>query len=101
MLDKNNLHGYGKEVDYWGIGILIYELLTGYPPFSDNADPQNIYKKIIKGVFELPEFFSLRAKDLVLKLLHPDPQKRLGAKDSGESIRKHAWFQKVNWKMLK
>jgi protein kinase A len=50
MLDKNNKNGYGKSVDYWGIGILIYELLAGYPPFYDNDEPKNIYKKILKGV---------------------------------------------------
>ena len=50
MLDKNNKSGYGKAIDYWGIGILIYQLLAGYPPFYDNDEPNNIYKKIVKGV---------------------------------------------------
>ena len=48
MLDKKNKNGYGKGVDYWGIGILIYELLAGYPPFYDNEEPKRIYKKIIE-----------------------------------------------------
>ena len=48
MLDKTNKSGYNKSVDYWGIGILIYELLAGYPPFYDNEEPRRIYKKILQ-----------------------------------------------------
>lgn len=83
MLEKSNKAGYGKAVDYWGIGILVYELLAGYPPFYDNDEPRNIYKKILKGVIEFPDFFSLRSKHLIINLLNPNPLKRLGAKDNG------------------
>jgi protein kinase X len=73
--------GYGKSVDYWGIGILAYELLAGFPPFYDADEPKNIYSKILRGVIEFPDFFSLRAKDLIIKLLNPDPERRLGIAD--------------------
>ena len=68
---KEQRLGYTKSVDYWGIGILAYELLAGYPPFYDADEPKNIYTKIIKGVIEFPSFFSLRAKDLIIRLLNP------------------------------
>ena len=84
MLDKNNKQGYGKAVDYWGIGILIYELLAGYPPFYDNDDPKKIYKKITQGIIEIPEFFGLRARHLILHLLNPNPEKRYGSKNNGK-----------------
>lgn len=84
MLDKNNKNGYNKAVDYWGIGILIYQLLAGYPPFYDNDEPRRIYKKILNGVLEFPDFFGLRARHLILSLLNPNPSKRLGAKDEGK-----------------
>lgn len=97
MLEKTNKSGYGKAVDYWGIGILIYELLAGYPPFYDNEEPRNIYKKILKGVIEFPEFFSLRARHVILSLLNPNPAKRLGARNNGEDIKQHPWFRKFDW----
>ena len=46
---KDQKAGYGKAVDYWGIGVLVYELLVGFPPFYDPDNPKNIYKKIVKG----------------------------------------------------
>lgn len=73
--------GYGKPVDYWGIGILTYELLAGYPPFYDADEPKNIYSKIMRGVIEFPDYFPLRAKDLIIRLLNPSPDRRLGAHD--------------------
>lgn len=101
MLDKNNKTGYGKAVDYWGVGILIYELLAGYPPFYDNDDPKKIYKKIISGVIEIPDFFGLRVRHLILHLLNPNPAKRLGSKNDGREIMEHAWFRKVDWKNIR
>jgi protein kinase A/protein kinase X len=83
MLDRKS-KGYTKVVDYWGIGILAYELLVGYPPFYYNDDPNNIYKKIKNAVIEFPEFIGLRARHLILQLLNPNPSRRLGARDNGK-----------------
>ena len=60
--------GHGKAVDWWALGVLVYEMLAGYPPFLDD-DPMGTYKKILKGTLTFPASFSVTAKDLVRKLL--------------------------------
>jgi len=50
--------GYGKSVDWWALGVLIFEMLSGYPPFYDN-EPIGIYKKIVTGIIEFPRFFTV------------------------------------------
>jgi len=93
---KGSKVGYGKSVDWWAIGILIFEMLSGYPPFYDN-EPVGIYKKIIAGIIEFPRFFDVKAKDLIRKLLNPEINFRLGIHDDGESTKKHRWFRGVDW----
>ncbi len=70
--------GHGKAVDWWTLGVLIYEMLASYPPFYDE-DPMKTYAKIMHGTVAYPKHFSADAKDLIGKLLHPKPTKRLGA----------------------
>ena len=72
--------GYGKSVDWWALGILIFEMLSGYPPFYDN-EPMGIYKKIIASIIEFPKFFDVKAKDVIRKLLNPDLTRRMGVHD--------------------
>jgi len=93
---KGSKVGYGKSVDWWALGILIFEMLSGYPPFYDN-EPVGIYKKIIAGIIEFPRFFDVKAKDLIRKLLNPEISYRLGVSDDGESVKKHKWFRGVDW----
>jgi len=70
--------GHNKSVDWWAIGILIFEMLAGYPPFYDES-PFGIYQKILAGKIEFPKHFSPEARDLIRKLLTADKTKRLGA----------------------
>jgi serine/threonine protein kinase len=89
--------GHGKAVDWWALGILIFEMLAGYPPFYDE-NPFGIYQKILAGKIDFPRQFDSKAKDLVKKLLTSDRSKRLGCLRNGaEDIKKHKWFGKTDW----
>ena len=85
--------GYGKEVDYWSIGVILYTLLCGYKPFQTTKDDEDLFEKIKKGEFSFPteewDDISDLAKDLVKKLLETDPEKRLDA----EGILNHPWIK--------
>merc|ERR1712021_73057 len=88
--------GHGKAVDWWALGILIYEMLAGYPPFYDE-DPLGIYQKILEGKVKFPWHFDRHSKDLCKKLLTADLTKRLGnLKGGAEDIKKHKWFNAAN-----
>jgi len=82
--------GYDKSVDFWSIGILLYTMLCGFPPFFDE-DNDKLFEIIQKGKVDFPKEFwadvSDIAKDLILKLLHPDPKKRITA----DEVLKHPW----------
>ncbi|XP_022340993.1 cAMP-dependent protein kinase catalytic subunit PRKX-like [Crassostrea virginica] len=89
--------GHNKAVDWWSLGILIYEMLVGYPPwFDDNAF--RIYEKIIEGRLEWPKHIDPVAKDLIKKLLVQDRTRRLGnMKNGAEDVKKHKWFKGLIW----
>jgi protein kinase A len=92
--------GHGKPVDWWTLGILIYEMVTGQPPFCDE-DPMGIYQKILAGKVYFPKYFDKSAKLLVKKLLTADLSKRFGnLKDGSNDILKHAWFESINFDQL-
>jgi len=84
---------YGKECDYWSIGIVLYILLCGYPPFYDE-DNLVLFEKIKNGDFSFPESswsnVSAEVKDLLKKILEVDPKKRY----SPEMMLDHPWFAK-------
>lgn len=68
--------GHGKAVDWWTLGVLIYEMLAGIAPFADD-DASAIYQKILEGKLTFPRHFSRSAKDLIRKLLTADLTKRV------------------------
>jgi len=92
--------GHGKPVDWWTLGILIYEMIVGYPPFVDE-DPMGIYQKILSGKIVFPKIFDKNAKALVKKLLTADLGKRYGNLKNGvDDIKQHKWFKDINWQTL-
>jgi len=92
--------GHGKPVDWWCLGILIYEMLAGIDPFTDE-DPMIIYQKILKGKVRFPRNFEKNAKSLVKHLLVADLTKRFGNLKNGVAdINNHRWFTGLDWKKL-
>ncbi|CAG9329746.1 unnamed protein product [Blepharisma stoltei] len=87
--------GYDQGVDWWTIGVLIFELLAGVDPFN-TTDPSKIYRKILKGKIRYPKNFNPRAKNLVKHLVTSDTAKRYKIND----IKNHAWFEDIDWNLL-
>ncbi|CAG09161.1 unnamed protein product, partial [Tetraodon nigroviridis] len=96
---KNQGHDFA--VDFWSLGILIFELLAGSPPFS-SSEPQKIYAKILDGVLKYPPYLSEASKSIISKLCRPRPGQRLGNTKNGiKDVRHHRWFSSINWHKLR
>jgi serine/threonine protein kinase len=80
--------GHDKSLDIWNIGVLLFELLTGTPPF-EGANQNELFDNILNFRIKWPKGFSGVAKDLVSKLLKTTPSERL----SLEEVTNHPWFK--------
>jgi len=89
--------GYNKAVDWWALGVIIYEMTAGYPPFFAE-NPIQIYEKIVSGHLRFPSHFSVNLKDLLKNLLQVDLTKRVGNLKNGVTdVKQHKWFQNIDW----
>ncbi|CAF1005722.1 unnamed protein product [Brachionus calyciflorus] len=89
--------GYNKAVDWWALGVLIYEMAAGFPPFFADQ-PIQIYEKIVSGKVRFPCHFSTELKDLLKNLLQIDLTKRFGNLKNGvDDIKCQKWFESINW----
>lgn len=89
--------GYTRCVDWWTLGTLLYEMLTGLPPFYDQ-DRNIMYKRILQNPLRFPPFLeNTDAQDLLIKLLQKDPSKRL---QEAATIRGHPFFKDIDWNKL-
>ncbi|OAP63128.1 hypothetical protein AYL99_02355 [Fonsecaea erecta] len=92
--------GYGKACDWWSLGAMACDLMTGKPPFGGGSWTK-IQQNIMYQKLSLPYFLSPDAKDLLTRLLRKEPKKRLGVGPNDINIiKKHRFFRKIDWKKL-
>ncbi|KAJ0021718.1 hypothetical protein Pint_32267 [Pistacia integerrima] len=94
--------GHSSAVDWWALGILLYEMLYGYTPFRGKTRQKtfaNILHKDLKFPGSTP--VSLHAKQLMYRLLHRDPKNRLGSREGANEVKKHPFFKGVNWALVR
>uniref|UniRef100_A0A671VZB8 cGMP-dependent protein kinase n=1 Tax=Sparus aurata TaxID=8175 RepID=A0A671VZB8_SPAAU len=95
--------GHDSSADCWSLGILVFELLSGSPPFS-GSDPMKTYNIILRGIdmIEFPKKITKSAANLIKRLCRDNPSERLGNQKNGvKDIQKHKWFEGFNWEGLR
>lgn len=94
--------GHSAPVDWWSFGILIFELLYGITPFRGERRDQT-FENILTAPLQFPDkpVISPECQDLIAQLLVKDPAKRLGTRLGAEEIKQHAFFQGINWALLR
>ncbi|KAK4709561.1 hypothetical protein R3W88_030486 [Solanum pinnatisectum] len=94
--------GHTSAVDWWALGILLYEMLYGYTPFRGKTR-QKTFSNILHKDLKFPGSIqsSLHAKQLMYRLLHRDPKNRLGSREGANEIKQHPFFRGVNWALIR
>ncbi|KAI9508893.1 AGC/Akt protein kinase [Russula earlei] len=90
--------GYNRTIDWWTLGVLLYEMLVGLPPFYDEITDK-MYEKILRDPLVFPDEVSPSARSILTGLLTRDPAQRLGV-NGAEEIKRHPFFEKIDWRRL-
>ncbi|KAI3544727.1 hypothetical protein CABS01_03040 [Colletotrichum abscissum] len=97
LLDES---GYTKMVDFWSLGVLVFEMCCGWSPFYAE-DTQQMYKNIAFGKVRFPrDTLSQEGRNFVKGLLNRNPKHRLGATDDAEELKRHPFFADIDWDIL-
>ena len=97
VLDDVN---YGRAVDWWGVGVVMYEMMVGRLPFY-NQDHEIMFENILASDVRFPSKMSDNARDLLTGLLVKEPAKRLGGGPEGaKEIMRHVFFETIDWDAL-
>merc|ERR1712086_1057652 len=92
--------GHGIGVDYWALGIFIFEMSAGFTPFESKS-PDDVDTKIIAGTYQVPDHFSKSLTNLLDNLLRFSDTDRIGMGDEGlQKLRSHEWFNGFDWEAL-
>ncbi|URD96901.1 hypothetical protein MUK42_30733 [Musa troglodytarum] len=94
--------GHTSAVDWWALGILLYEMLYGYTPFRGKTR-QKTFANILHKDLRFPGCISvsLPAKQLIYRLLHRDPKNRLGSSQGANEVKQHLFFRGINWALVR
>lgn len=97
-----NAAGHSSPVDWWSFGILLYELMYGTTPFRGQRREET-FENVLRNPLTFPSkpAISAEAQDLIGKLLVKDPAQRLGTQAGAEEIKKHPWFDSIDWALLR
>ncbi|XP_015210724.1 serine/threonine-protein kinase N2 isoform X3 [Lepisosteus oculatus] len=91
---------YTRAVDWWGLGVLIFEMLVGESPFPGD-DEEEVFDSIVNDEVRYPRFLSTEAISIMRRLLRRNPERRLGAGErDAEEVKKHPFFRIVDWTAL-
>nr|CAD2173153.1 unnamed protein product [Meloidogyne enterolobii] len=94
-------NSYTRAIDWWGLGVLIFEMLVGEPPFS-GADEEEIFDSIVNDEVHYPQFLSIESIAIMRRLMRKKPEKRLGAsEEDAKEIKKQRFFVHIQWEWEK
>jgi len=86
-------------VDYYTLGVLLYEMISGVPPFYTN-NKEEMRRRILEAELIFPARFGESLKDLIGKLLNRDPKIRLGSGRGMEEVKNHPWCEGIDWQKV-
>ncbi|XP_062398134.1 serine/threonine-protein kinase N1 isoform X1 [Sardina pilchardus] len=91
---------YTRAVDWWGLGVLIYEMLVGESPFPGD-DEEEVFDSIVNDEVRYPRFLSSEAIGIMRRLLRRNPERRLGSSEKdAEDVKKQPFFRNIDWEAL-
>uniref|UniRef100_A0A6Q2XEW1 protein kinase C n=1 Tax=Esox lucius TaxID=8010 RepID=A0A6Q2XEW1_ESOLU len=91
---------YTRAVDWWGLGVLIFEMLVGESPFPGD-DEEEVFDSIVNDEVRYPRFLSTEAISIMRRLLRRSPERRLGAGErDAEEVKRHLFFRNMDWNGL-